>query len=265
MKKIYSYSEKKFSSFSKIKKLSILYEITEALESSWEDIKGRDDLLSSLHDCLSYASKKIKEIDLLNIYVVNFKDLIKLRDRLGTLLKKNIRDTDIFIKRYDKKPKERKQFDLVLVLDNLRSAFNVGSIIRTAECLGVRRVVLCGNCPPVDNRKVAETSMGAVEYIPIIHSFDIFLLIEVLKEEGYQVCALELTNNSISLNSYLPASKVALILGNESLGVSEEVINACDVSLEIPMHGWKNSLNVANATAIAAYSIISKMETYNDK
>jgi tRNA G18 (ribose-2'-O)-methylase SpoU len=187
-------------------------------------------------------------------------NIIDFRDSLLKSKDISLSDNDIIIKRYDSVKEKITKFPLVIILDNLRSAFNVGSIIRSSECLGVLEITLCGNTPGPENRKVVETSMGTVDYVDIIKYPSVHEAILSYRQQGFKIIALELTNNSLPLEKYQPASKVALLLGNESLGVAEETLAMCDKIIEINMHGVKNSLNVSNTAAIAIHNISKKME-----
>lgn len=168
---------------------------------------------------------------------------------------------DISVIRGDKE-KNTLKLPLILILDNLRSAFNVGSIIRTAECLNLEEIWFCGHTPKPDNLKVANTSMGTFKRI----KWKSFLLtaeaIKSAKEEEYSVYALETVENAESVFKQDFISKCAVVLGNEVLGISEEILALCDKSLIIPVSGWKNSLNVATACAVTCFEIFRQWETH---
>lgn len=267
MKKVYSFSEKKFLSFSQHKQRAIILEMITALEKSFEHQEFSNLLRSSLRECASYLHKMGDSTipKLADFCLEDKKQVIYLRDLLVKQSGKFLRDSDIVVKRYDSLDnKKRKSFPLVLILDNLRSAFNVGAIIRTAECLGVSEVALCGYTPNGDNRKVRETAMGTLEFVKLSAYASTKEAIISFRAKGYEIVALELTNNSVPLSDYRPDKQVALVLGNESLGIDEEILQLCDKALEIKMHGVKNSLNVSNATAISVYQIIGKMEENYD-
>lgn len=150
---------------------------------------------------------------------------------------------------------------LVVVLDNVRSAFNVGSIFRTGDGFGVTKIYLCGITCQTDNRELQKTALGAEMSIPSEYSTETIEVINELKTQGYQIISLEQTKNSISLlDLKLDKSKnYALIVGNEVEGVSNEVINASDIVIEIPQVGSKHSLNVSNATAIVLWEYFKSM------
>jgi 23S rRNA (guanosine2251-2'-O)-methyltransferase len=141
------------------------------------------------------------------------------------------------------------------ILDNLRSAFNVGSIIRTADCALMERIYLCGITAHPPHKKLDKTSLGSMPYVPWAHKETLEEAVTEVRNLGARIVALELTNQSKVIWDYQFALPTALILGNEALGVSREILKLADDIVEIPMFGYKNSLNVAVAFGIAAYEI----------
>lgn len=156
--------------------------------------------------------------------------------------------------------------ELIIIAHNLRSTHNVGSLLRTAEGLGVT-VILSGYTPyPVVgndgrlphiaqklNRQISKTALGA-ETQPIwSHEIDIDRTLDRLQLEGYTIGALEQTANSVSLPTYHPPEKLAIILGREVEGVEPDLLQECAVTIEIPMFGQKESYNVVQAAAMAMY------------
>jgi len=154
--------------------------------------------------------------------------------------------------------------DVILILHNIRSLHNVGSIFRTADGAGVKKIYLVGITPePTDRlgrvreplRKVA---LGAEESVPWEKVSSFARLSKKMREEGYSMCALEQSKNSINYTK-LPRSKkkIALLVGNEVDGVPSTILKSCDYVLEIPMKGKKESLNVGVATGIALFRIMN--------
>jgi tRNA G18 (ribose-2'-O)-methylase SpoU len=145
-----------------------------------------------------------------------------------------------------------------VILHNIRSCYNVGSIFRTADAFGVDRLFLGGYTPnPKKNSAICKTSLGAeknVDWEAIWHTHK---LIERLKQEKVKVIALEQTVGSNKLNNFKPKSPCALVVGNEVKGLSKVILSRVDEVVEIPMLGQKESLNVAVAFGIAAYQISS--------
>ena len=150
---------------------------------------------------------------------------------------------------------------LRLLLDNLRSAFNVGSIFRTAEGAGVEWIHLCGITPYPPHPKLRKTARGALDLVPWSHHVDPMEAVEILKGSGFKLAALELTDRSVDYRSIPYAPPMALILGHEVAGVTRPVLESADWILEVPMRGRKNSLNVATAAGIVLFEILRWWET----
>ncbi len=151
------------------------------------------------------------------------------------------------------------RFPIIAVLDNLRSAYNVGSIFRTAECAYISKLILCGITPHPFHPKVEKTALGTTKIIPWEYMEDTFLAIKNLKKEGYTIGVLEITNQSIPIQSLNSNSfPLALVLGNEVTGVEEKILKEADFVLEIPLFGEKESLNVAVAFGVALFLLIER-------
>lgn len=159
---------------------------------------------------------------------------------------------------------------IVLIAHNLRSCHNVGSILRTADGLGLENVYLTGYTPYPDgsaddtrlphlaskiNRQISKTALGAERTAAWQYESDINKVLKILSGRGYAIAALEQADNSISLPNYQPPDKIALIIGREVEGVEPEVLARVDKILEIPMTGQKESFNVAVAAAIGLYHL----------
>jgi tRNA G18 (ribose-2'-O)-methylase SpoU len=147
------------------------------------------------------------------------------------------------------------QMPLTVVLDSIRSAFNVGGIFRSAECFGVQELVLCGYTPLPNQPQVAKAALGTEQRIPWRYEEDILTSIHRLKTSGITCYALETVAQAPDVADTKWAFPAALILGNERFGLNPEVIAACDAIVRIPLFGRKNSLNVVSAFTIAAYEI----------
>ena len=152
---------------------------------------------------------------------------------------------------------------VVIVLDNVRSAYNVGSAFRSADAFGVDEVWLCGICAAPPSPEIHKTALGAELSVPWEHVGSTLEVVERLKQDGYTVFAVEQTEHSMKLasgGSRLQGSespsgmKRAFIFGNEVDGVQQEVVDAADFSLEIPQHGTKHSLNVAVTVGIVLFA-----------
>ena len=157
-------------------------------------------------------------------------------------------------------PEEKLQstINLEVVLDNIRSTFNVGAIFRSADGVGVRKIHLCGITPPPTNPKVHKTSLGSEDTVQYETHPNTLTLVKMKKKSGFRIWALEKTSKSESIFKYdisNTSQPTVLILGNEIIGIDPDVLNECDNHLHIPMVGLQNSLNVAIAYGIAVYSL----------
>jgi len=145
--------------------------------------------------------------------------------------------------------------EIYLILHNIRSAYNVGSIFRTADAAGVAKVFVCGYSPPPNDKKVAKTALGAEKTVPWEHYRQTWRLLEKLKKEGVQIIALEQTKKSVDYRQFEPKFPLALVVGNEVKGLSQKILARADKIIAIPMYGKKESLNVAVAAGIAIYKL----------
>ena len=151
---------------------------------------------------------------------------------------------------------------IVVVLDNVRSAHNVGSAFRSSDSFKADRIWLCGICAVPPSAEIRKSALGAEESVPWEYSKDTLAVVESLKKEGYVVVAVEQTVNSVSLEDFEPqcwdassqtGKKYAFVFGNEVDGVSQEVVDASDFSLEIPQFGTKHSLNVSVSVGVVLW------------
>ncbi|MFN4196859.1 MAG: RNA methyltransferase [Caldimicrobium sp.] len=158
-----------------------------------------------------------------------------------------------------RKNKPSSPFPIVAILDNLRSAYNVGSIFRTACCGYIEKLILCGITAKPPHSGIEKTALGTTAFVPWEYEVSTITAVEKLKKKGYTIASLELTDKSIPIQKI--SSKdfpLALVIGNEVDGVSEEVLKLSDVVLEIPLFGEKESLNVAVAFGIALFLLLEK-------
>lgn len=150
------------------------------------------------------------------------------------------------------------EIKLHIVLDNIRSAFNVGSIFRTADAVGGCKIHLCGITSPVDNPKLAKTALGATESVPSQYYNSTEDAVCELKDAGVKIVSVELTEDAKHFQEFTYPEPVALILGHERNGVSKTILDLSDDVVYIPMNGIKESLNVANSAAIIMYEAVRK-------
>lgn len=167
-------------------------------------------------------------------------------------LEKNVRDDDFLVSTRDREAKAP-PLPLRLVLHDLRSAFNVGSVLRSADGLGVERVHLCGYTPAPDEEKSKRSALGAQNHVAWEKSGELKETIRRLKADGWHIVALETAATSRELNEVFPRKKTALVFGNERFGLGREALAECDEIRRLDLQGAKNSLNVAVIAGIAAY------------
>ena len=170
---------------------------------------------------------------------------------------KNVRTA---IKKVDNQ--EERHENLTVLLDNIRSAWNVGSILRSADGFGFTHAYLCGITPTADNEAVTKTSLGAEDSVPWSYHKDAVKLVKRLKKEGWKAYALEENAQAIDISHAAGVARQfgheVLIVGNEVTGVDPELLDLCDRIFYIPMHGEKKSFNVAIAFGIAAYAFSTR-------
>ena len=150
---------------------------------------------------------------------------------------------------------------IILVLDNIRSLNNVGSIFRTADAFRVEAIYLCGITAKPPHREIQKTALGATESVNWKYFEYPLTAIEELKCKAYKIISLEQVENSILLSKFIPISDAsyALVLGNEVKGVSEDIIEISDHCIEIPQFGTKHSFNVTVSSGIALWDMLLKM------
>lgn len=154
---------------------------------------------------------------------------------------------------------ERPQSGLVVVLDNIRSAHNVGSAFRSADAFGVDKLFLCGISAAPPSPEIHKTALGAEDSVPWEYSANTLAVVKQLKEDGYTVLSVEQTVHSLKLGREFRRShgqKLALIFGNEVDGVRQDVVDESDAALEIPQSGTKHSLNVSVAVGVVLWEIV---------
>ena len=186
-----------------------------------------------------------------------YKEKIKLfnfafHQLLEILDKKEDSDAKFSFLRFDRETKALR-YPWAIILDNLRSPMNIGSVFRSGDGFGVGEISLCGICPHPPNPKVSRTAMGTEELIPWKYFTETSEAITYWREKGYTIYALEVAEPSIMLEDIPSFDKVAFIIGNEEFGITEKTLELVDHIVQIPMSGTKNSLNAANCFAVLAY------------
>jgi 23S rRNA (guanosine2251-2'-O)-methyltransferase len=152
---------------------------------------------------------------------------------------------------------------VTVVLDNIRSCNNIGSVFRTSDALLIEKVILCGITATPPNKDIHKTALDAEKSVPWAYFEETETAVNELKENGYKVFAVEQVENSIMLPDFIPAKdeKVALVFGNEVKGVQQSVINLCDGAIEIPQYGTKHSFNISVSAGIVLWDLVSKIRS----
>lgn len=191
------------------------------------------------------------------------KILLRVRQLLLDKIQAPIRESSLIILDRDATACEPLVWpcELVVVLDHLRSPFNVGAILRTMECVGLHRLISVGYTPRLDSRQVQRSAMGCETAMNVAYVSDVVEAAQGLQTQGFQIYVLETIQPSQSVfqldGERLKASKIAFVVGNEEIGVDEALIAMADHRLHIPTFGKKNSLNVSIAFSIAIYQFWS--------
>ena len=158
--------------------------------------------------------------------------------------------------------KQQEKLPVVVVLDQVRSMHNIGSIFRTADGFALEKVILCGITAQPPHREIEKTALGATHSVDWIHYPDTSQAIDALRAAGYEIIAIEQAKNSTMLHTFQPAQdkKYALIFGNEVDGVSDEVMQKIDECIEIPQFGTKHSFNIVISAGIVFWDFFAKLK-----
>ena len=155
--------------------------------------------------------------------------------------------------------KQQKKDPVIVLLDNVRSLHNVGSVFRTCDAMAVEKLYLCGITAKPPHREIQKTAIGATESVNWEYMDDAISIIHRYKKEGYTIISVEQTSNSTALGNYnWKNEKVLLVFGNEVDGVQQKIIDLSDFSLEIPQWGTKHSLNITVSAGIVLWNLKSK-------
>ncbi len=157
--------------------------------------------------------------------------------------------------------KETQKTPIIVVLDNIRSLNNVGSVFRTSDAFLIEKIYLCGITATPPNKEIHKTALGATESVDWEYREDTLSLIKELQEQDVKVASIEQADKSIMLNSFAPEPKkrLAVVFGNEVKGVQQEVVSASDYCLEIPQLGTKHSLNISVSCGVVLWDLFLKI------
>jgi 23S rRNA (guanosine2251-2'-O)-methyltransferase len=158
--------------------------------------------------------------------------------------------------------KQADKMPIVVVLDQIRSCNNIGSVFRTSDALLVEKICLCGITATPPDKEIHKTALGAENSVAWSYFQTTQEAVEELKKDGYTIIAIEQVEGSIALNEFTPGphEKLALIFGNEVKGVQQEVVNSCDKTIEIPQFGTKHSFNIAVSAGIVLWDLVNKIK-----
>jgi len=163
-----------------------------------------------------------------------------------------------------KSPEQFKQaakIPIIVVLDNVRSMNNIGSVFRTADAFLLQAIYLCGVTATPPHREIHKTALGATDTVSWKHFLTTIDAVNELKKDGFTVYAVEQAEKSIMLDKIdIPSKKIALVFGNEISGVEQNVLDACDACIEIPQYGTKHSINLAVSVGIVVWEMFLKQE-----
>lgn len=152
--------------------------------------------------------------------------------------------------------KESPKTPVIAVLENVRSAYNVGSVFRTADAFLIEAIYITGYTAKPPHKEIRKTALGAEETVSWKHFANATQAVRTLKQDGYKVFAVEQVVNSISLEKFDATGKIAVIFGNEVIGVEQSTIAVCDGTIEIPQLGMKHSLNIATAAGVVLWELV---------
>lgn len=157
--------------------------------------------------------------------------------------------------------KEAQKTPLIIVLDDIRSLHNIGSVFRTSDAFLIEKIYLCGITAIPPNKEIHKTALGATETVSWEYQKDVLSVIKKLKQENSAVFAIEQVENSVFLQDFKVEKnkKYALVFGNEVYGVSQKAIEICDGTIEIPQLGTKHSLNISVSAGIVVWDLFKKM------
>lgn len=158
--------------------------------------------------------------------------------------------------------KDSDKTPLVVVLDNIRSLNNIGSVFRTADAFLIEKIILCGITAQPPHKDIHKTALGATESVDWSYEQETLVAVSELQEQGYSVWAVEQAEGAQMLDTFSPEApkKMAVVFGNEVKGVQQEVVSACDGVLEIPQFGTKHSLNISVSVGVVLWDLFSKIK-----
>ncbi|MEM7645613.1 MAG: TrmH family RNA methyltransferase [Pseudomonadota bacterium] len=252
--------------------MRVILQLIYDTEKEWDqlDTKARNlDILKSYFGWMKFFDaeerflKNLAHLEFNITPTMSLRQLLDIGVPLERFLNIAVKDEGMFqVRSEDRQPDEPKEkVPLVFVLDHLRSAFNVGSLFRLAEGLGIQHVYLIGYTPTPEDDGVKKTAMGSQQWVSWSQHHHADEVLETLHKEAFHNVALETTEQSQSLMEKTFSEKVALWVGNERFGLDSEFLEKIEDCVEIPMLGHKNSLNVANALSIVSFEVLRQWKS----
>jgi tRNA G18 (ribose-2'-O)-methylase SpoU len=158
--------------------------------------------------------------------------------------------------------KQAEKTPIIIILDNIRSLNNIGSIFRTSDAFLVEKIYLCGITATPPHKDIHKTALGSTDTVDWEYAENTIDLIEKLKRDNVTICSIEQAENATMLKSFKvePNTKYALVFGNEVKGVAQDVVSASDVVIEIPQYGTKHSLNISVSCGVVVWDVFSKLK-----
>ncbi|MEL0455726.1 RNA methyltransferase [Flavobacteriaceae bacterium SZ-1-7] len=159
--------------------------------------------------------------------------------------------------------KEAEKTPIIIILDNIRSLNNIGSVFRTSDAFLIEKIYLCGITATPPHKDIHKTALGSTDTVDWEYVENTLELVEKLKAEGVKVCSIEQAENAVMLNDFNvePNTKYALVFGNEVKGVTQNVVSASDMVIEIPQFGTKHSLNISVSCGVVVWDVFSKLKS----
>lgn len=159
--------------------------------------------------------------------------------------------------------KEAEKTPLIIILDNIRSLNNIGSVFRTADAFLIQKIYLCGITATPPHKDIQKTALGATDTVAWEHKKDTMQVLSKLQSENVKILSIEQAENAILLNDFIPDTNqtYAVVFGNEVKGVQQEIVSASDGVIEIPQYGSKHSLNISVSTGVVVWDLFVKMKS----
>ena len=251
-----------------------LLQFARRIEAEWETENVRlsrlDLFRRCLEECQAHAHADCRELGALAPRMLRTLDITE-RHFLNLILpierkwSKGLRDHEFLVMTDDRPHAAPRQLPLHFVLDHLRSAFNVGALFRTADCLGVSKLWLCGYTATPDDAQVQRTTMGSHEHVPWVWRKTTEEALVEIKEMGLTVIGLETVAGAPPASEFrFPSSGCAVLLGNERHGLAADMLGLCDAVVQLPCRGVKNSMNVAVSAGMCGYEIARQWTATED-